>query len=390
MFPDIIKKKDDIDLSFLEIDRYYDKLIGLFSLSREQKIKEQKISDESKIKEQIEKTKDAANEPSFLKIKIDMSSQFYQINILKLLLKWKFHLAIIVVAAIVLSTFFSSRIFITPKFKSFAIVYPANIASYSDESETEQMLQVLQSKDIRDSIIKKFDLAHHYKIDSTYKYFYSTLIYEYSQNVKISKTPYEGVNIEVMDKDPQVACDIVNATIRFYNQKVRILHGEKFGEVVQMLKRALAKKQSYIDSLQNRFYTLSTDYGLLDYSSQSREIARGYLRTLDGSGSSNINTKEVLRLKQNVEEKGGEFIYLQTLLVQEAVKFADLKRDYERAYMDYDRQFTYTNVITEPFPADKKSYPIRWLILTFSVLAAFFVSFLIILIIENYKGMTKN
>ncbi len=319
-----------------------------------------------------------------------MTSQFYQINILKLILKWKFHLAIIVLAAIVLSIVFSSKIFITPKFKSFAIVYPANIAPYSDESETEQMLQIMQSKDIRDSIIKKFDLAQHYKIDSSYKYFNSTIVYEYSKNVSISKTPYEGVNIEVMDKDPQVACDMVNAMIGFYNDKVKSLHGEKYGEVVRMYERAIAKKQAYLDSLENRFYTLSTEYGLLDYSNQSREIARGYLRTLSGSGAANINTKEVLRLKKNIEEKGGEFLYLRSLLGQEAAKFADLKRDYERAYMDYDRQFTYSNVITQPYPADKKSYPVRWLILTFSVLAAFFVSFIVILIIENYKGMSKN
>lgn len=318
-----------------------------------------------------------------------MQSQFYQINILKLLNKWKFHLGVIILLAVILSAIFSGPMFITPKFKSFAIVYPANISPYSDESETEQMLQILQSGDIRDSVIKKFNLAHHYEIDSSYQYFKSTMIWEFSQNVRLSKTNFDGINIEVMDKDPQTAYGMVNAIIYYYNLKVRNLHESKFKEVVLLFERSLAKKRQYIDSLENRFVELSTQYGLLDYGSQSREIARGFLRTSDGSASA-INTKEVLRLKENIEKMGGEFILLQNLIGQEAGKFADLKREYEKAYMNYDRKFTYTNIVTEPFVADKKASPVRWLIVFVSTLAAFFIAFVSIIVIENYKGLAKS
>lgn len=319
-----------------------------------------------------------------------MESQFYQINLLQLLLKWKFHLAIIVVIAIILAAVFSSPFFITPKYESNAVVYPANISPYSDESETEQMLQVFQSSDIRDNVIRKFDLAKHWEIDSSYKYFYTTMLWEYSQNVKIGKTPYEGVSIEVLDKDPQIACDMVNAIMEGYNDKVKQLHEIKFGEVVKMYERAIRKKGNYVDSLENRFFELSTEYGLLDYTSQSREIARGYLKTIDGSGASHINKSEVLRLKQNIEEKGGEFIYLQFLIEEEAEKYSTLKMDYDQAIMDFDRQFTYLNVITKPFAADKKAYPVRWLIVVISAIASLFIAFLVVLIIENYKGMRKH
>ena len=215
-------------------------------------------------------------------------------------------------------------------------------------------------------------------------------MWEYSQNVKIGKTPYEGVSIEVLDKDPQMASDMVNSIMDYYNKKVKQLHEIKFGEVVKMYERAINKKGNYIDSLENRFYELSAEYGLLDYTSQSREIARGYLKTIDGSGSSHINSKEVLRLKENIEKKGGEFIYLQYSLEQEAVRFSTLKMDYDQAVMDFDRQFSYTNIITKPFVADKKAYPVRWIIVVISAIASFFIAFLVILIIENYKGMAKH
>ncbi|MCB2220586.1 MAG: hypothetical protein KQI35_09340 [Bacteroidetes bacterium] len=319
-----------------------------------------------------------------------MESQFYHINLLQLLLKWKVHLAVIVIIALALSAIFSGPAFIKPKYKSFAIVYPSNIAPYSDENETEQMLQILQSKDISDSIIQKFNLIEHYGIDINDPEHYSLLMWEYSQNVKISKTPYEGVNIEVLDTDPQVASDMVSSILEFYNNKVRRMHEEKFGEVVQMYKRAIQKKEAYIDSLKLQLTELSKQYGLMDYRAQSEQITKGYLKTIDGSGASHVKDKEVKEMKQNIEEKGGDMILLQNLINYEAGKYADLKYDYERAYMDYDRRFTYSNSITKPFPADKKAYPVRWLIVVISTLAAFFVSFIVILILENYKTMSSK
>ena len=319
-----------------------------------------------------------------------MESQFYQINLLQLLLKWKFHLAVIVLVASLLAVIFSGPVFITPKFKSTAVVYPANIAPYSDENETEQMLQIFQSNDITDSIIEKFNLPEHYGIDRNYKFYYTTMMWEYSQNVKISKTPNEAVSIEVLDKDPQVACDMVESMIGFYNKKVRGLHEQKFFEVVGMYERALNKKRDYIDSLNARLTHLSQRYGLMDYTVQSEQVTKGYLGTVDGSGSSHVNKKEVDELKKNIEEKGGEMLILVNLIETEAEKYAELKEDYEQAYMDYDRKFTYTNVLTKPYPADKKAYPIRWLIVVISALASFFIAFVAILILENYKGMTRK
>jgi uncharacterized protein involved in exopolysaccharide biosynthesis len=135
---------------------------------------------------------------------------------------------------------------------------------------------------------------------------------------------------------------------------------------------------------------LSTEYGLLDYGIQSREVTRGFLKTIDGTGSNNVNTKEILKLKENIEKMGGELIVLKRQIDGEASKYIELKKEYELAKMDIDRNFTYTNVITKPFVADKKAYPVRWLIVVVSALAAFFLTFLVILIIENRKGLLQN
>ncbi len=100
-----------------------------------------------------------------------MEKYFNNTNLINLLLKWRIHLMVILAVALVLAVIFSSPFFITPKFKSIAVIYPANVSPYSEESETEQMYQVLQSQDIIDSVITKFNLAAHYKISSDYKYY---------------------------------------------------------------------------------------------------------------------------------------------------------------------------------------------------------------------------
>ncbi len=372
----------DIEKTFLQLRNYVTSYAG----------PEQEKGPETIKKDKKEKTqgKKEREYPGLLKIRINMESQFYQINLLQQLLKWKFHLAAIVLIAALLAVIFSGPVFITPKFKSMAVVYPANIAPYSDENETEQMLQIFQSNDITDSIIEQFNLAEHYGIDKSYKYYYTTMLWEYSQNVKIRKTPNEAVSIEVLDKDPVVAADMVDAMIGLYNRKVRRLHEEKFSEVVAMYERAMHKKGAYLDSLNARMSYLTKEYGLMDYESQSEQVTKGFLKTIDGSGAGHVNQKEVDKLKESLAERGGEMLVLQNLIENEAAQYALLKANYEQAFMDFDRKFTYTNVLTKPFPADKKAYPIRWLIVVISALASFFVSFVVILILENYKGMTRK
>jgi hypothetical protein len=308
-----------------------------------------------------------------------MEDFFNSRNIIKILIKWKYQLLIIISLAVIFAVIFTSSIFITPLFKSFAVVYPSNVAPYSDESETEQMMQMLQSKDIRDSIIKKFDLAGHYGIDPNYKYFTSTLLFEYGKKVKISKTPYEAVNIEVWDKNPKIACDMVNEIMYQYNFKVRGLHKEKFGEVVNNYRTIIDYKKKDLDSLVERSKELGTKYGLLDYTNQTREIMRAYL---GGSRSS-----EVMRLKKNMEEHGGEKEILMHLMPSSANEYSILKLDYDRAILDYNRNFTYVNVLNKPFPADKKAYPVRWIIVMLSALGTALIAVFVIGFIER-RGLS--
>jgi uncharacterized protein involved in exopolysaccharide biosynthesis len=307
-----------------------------------------------------------------------MNTYFNSKNLIDILLKWKIHLAVIVVITVILAVFFSSSLIITPLYKSYAIMYPSNVSPYSDENETEQMVQIMQSRDIRDSVVKEFNLAKHWKIDSSYRFFMSTLDWVYSQRVKVGKTPYLAVTLEVWDPDPGMARDIVNAMMKFYNLKVRALHKEKFGEVVNNYQTIMAYKKQSLDSLSDRVKELGTKYGLMDYQAQTREV----MRALVGPGG---RMADAQRYRKALEEKGGEMKMVEELMTSEAEGYSFLKLDYDRAVLDYHRNYTYINLLTKPYAADKKSYPIRWLIVVVSVVAVLFLSLIVIGVVENRK-----
>ncbi len=308
-----------------------------------------------------------------------MDNNFNSLSLVQLIVKWKWHILIITVAAALCGAIFSGSAFITPRYKSEAIAYPANISPYSEESETEQMLQIINSQSICDSIIEKFNLWEHYNIDKNYKYAKTYMMAEYHSNIKISKTPYEAVSVVVSDADPDVACNIAKEVLHYYDMKVQQLHKSKNKEVVLMYERQLRCKQKDIDSLKQRMKVLSATYGVTDYASQSREVTRSFL--------SNSSSKSA-ELKENLEKYGPEIIDLNKKIESEATNYVRIKGDYEQELRFLNSDLSYSNVITEPFPADKKSFPVRWIIVTLCGFAAFVLSIMVLFIIENRKRLT--
>jgi capsular polysaccharide biosynthesis protein len=320
-------------------------------------------------------------------IKIDMDSKFYNINLLEVILKWKLHIGIILLVALLASILFSSEMFIKPKYKSTALLYPSNVAPYSDESESEQVLEIFNSSDIRDKVIQKLELAQHYRISPKESLYLSYLYGEYSDNVMIKKTPNDAIEIVVLDESPDTAVLIVNAIIVFFNQKVENLHKEKYKEVYELYQRQIDRKLHFLDSLKAHYQTISKEYGLLDYEAQSRELTKGILRTSNGG---RVDNKEVNVLKKNIEEKGAEMLLLKNMIENETSVYGKLSLEFDRARINYDRKYSHTSILSKPYAADKKSYPVRWLIVAISLLASFFFSVVLILILENYNRLKKD
>ncbi|HTA28424.1 MAG TPA: hypothetical protein VK809_11580, partial [Bacteroidia bacterium] len=198
-------------------------------------------------------------------------------------LKWIYRrikpLLIIQLIALGLSIVFSSQYFMPREYKSYAVVYPSNMSDYSHESPTEQMIEFLNSVDIKNKVIDKFDLRRHYDFPQGSKPFYDRLYAKYDKNVTIKPTEYGAVEIIVYDISPDTAYQMVNGILDMLNKKVEEVQKEKSQEVVDMWTLQLSTKKHQIDSMSSLSKQLSNQYGLLEYGSQTREVSRAYYQS---------------------------------------------------------------------------------------------------------------
>lgn len=292
--------------------------------------------------------------------------------------------SIIGISSIILSTVFSSSYFIPPKFKSEAAIYPSNLSHYSTESSTEQLLQLFYGNDVRDSVIAKFNLTDHYEIDTASDGYLYRLYKEYENNVTIKKTNFESVQIEVLDIDPVKARDMVQELINQVNKKIRLLHQAQAKELVVIRKDELNNKEVLIDTLEAEIKRYSVQYGLLDYTQQSREVTAGYMdMLLEGKKGESMEKAE--KMYKNLEQEGRHFHDLHHQLNLAREEYNKILIAYDDAVRDVNKKLTYTNTIVFPEVADKKSYPIRWLIVLLSFFASIFFTFISLLFYNRLK-----
>lgn len=303
-------------------------------------------------------------------------------EIFQIAFRRRWHLLIIVGSAILLAFIFSGETFIQPKFKSTAIVYPVNIIPYSMESPTEQLLQLFHSADVRSLMVKRFNLAKHYEIEPKSKGALTKLNNSYDENILVRKTEFESIKIDITDINPDTACNMVNGLIESVDKKARLLQREKTKEVVKIFSDQLFVKQKQIDSLENINNLLRVRYGLLDYKSQAKEATKSYLKLVSG-GASKDKLREVDSMLRNLEEKGGAQIAVTDQLDGLRKSYNEIKTEYDKAISDLTKELTYSNVITKPFPADAKCYPVRSLIVIISAFSGFLLGLLIFVILDR-------
>jgi len=306
-----------------------------------------------------------------------MESYFKTKSIFYLIAKWKWHLLTITIITAILGFVFSSPYFIHPKYKSYATLYPANIVCHSDESESEQMLQILESNDIKFQIIEKYDLYRHYKIDTSDNGSLSKMMDEYNDNVTIEKTPNDAVMITVCDEDPQMAADIANSIIENYDRLVLKMNAEKSLEVYLIYSESVKKKERIIDSLSDVLKKYGTEYGMIDLSSQSRAYSE-----VSANGRS---TGEASTILKNWQEYGADFTKTDSLRLSALQRYNSELKICEDANRDIYKVQTYSHVVSRPYVADKKFYPIRWIIVLLSAIGGCLIGIIAIAIIEGCR-----
>jgi hypothetical protein len=291
------------------------------------------------------------------------------------------HILVVVAIAAVVSIIASSPLFMKPKFKSTARIYPMNILEASKESESEHLLENVQSIDIKFRVIDAFHLDKVYKISKDEKLYQTYILYEFDQNVTFRKTEFETIEIKVLDEDPKRACAMVDSIIKFTNEQIQQQQAKKHLEYAWVAERDLKLKSREIDSLTQMVQAIRDEYQLLDYFQQSEIVTQGLMFASAFRG----DNKPAKEITNKLLQKGGELRKYQLTLRTYEIEADTLKSHYDKGISMATSNLSYCKVVQSPFPADKKSYPVRWIILLASVFAAAFLSVLTVSFIDYIR-----
>jgi capsular polysaccharide biosynthesis protein len=334
---------------------------------------------------------------------INNNSGLNALSLFSFLWKWRRLILILTISAAIVSA--GATYLITPKYKSKVILFPTSTNSISKalisensdnksdileigkEEQGEQLLQILNSNKIRDEIINRFNLMKHYDIDENSKYKYTKLIKEYEQNITFKRTEFMAVEISVLDKDPQMAADIANAISDILDSTKNLIQKERAQKGFEIVKNTYETLVKEIDLLSDSLRKIR-EKGVHDYETQS-EMINQELAIQIGKG----NDKGVARLKAQLDtlaKYGGTYVTIRNLLTYKIGQLAGIKAKYEEARVDAQEYFPQKFVVDRAYKAEKKSTPVRWLIVVISTFSAFLLTIFSLIFYENVYTNLKT
>ena len=331
------------------------------------------------------------------------SFDFNSGNLFVFFYKWRKPLIVISFAAAVVAAVVS--LMIENKYKSVVVMFPSttnsiskavlaenpggkdDVLRFGEEEEAEQLLQILNSDEIRMRIIDKYDLMHHYDIDTTGEFKYTELQRAYEGNVTFERTKFMSVEIEVLDHSPDTAAMIANDIAALLDTVKNRMRREIAIQAFKIVETEYNNQKNYVQFLEDSLTTLRM-LGVNDYESQVERITEQMATAILMGKTA---AAEKLESKLEVLSKhGGAYVSIRDQLEYEKKQLTFVRTKYQEAKVDAESDLEHKFIVNNAFPAEKKSYPIRWLIVVASTFSAFLFTLIFILFIESIKSAKEK
>ncbi len=318
-------------------------------------------------------------------------------NLLNLIYsKRKLIIAICAIAAIISAI---GSLMIREKFKSTVTMYAAedpilgllvtdnevrqNLMKSGDKEDTEKLVQLLSSDEVRDRVIEKYNLWKHYGISPQEKEAFDKVYGEYGDNVSINITRYGSVQVEVMDISPDTAMLMANSISDLVDS---VDHKMRRARSLQ----AMNFTQSELESLKDEIVLYEDSMAMLrakgvyDYYSQVPALTEEYATAIRKGHKDRALT---LKIELDSLSVWGHVYNKYSKKIEKLYNTEDdLQHKLDQFTIDLNNTVPVKFIVDEAKVADKKSYPIRWLIVVMSTAAAFFFTLVMLLIMDNLKS----
>jgi LPS O-antigen subunit length determinant protein (WzzB/FepE family) len=314
-------------------------------------------------------------------------------NLIQFIWAQRKSLLIITGIVFVISTIVS--LLITPLFLSTAIVFPAasSNVSFSDqrnvkaaamdfgeEEQAEQLVQILQSSRIRDKVVSKFNLLEHYEIAENDKNKYYKLNNEYISHFDFTRTRYGSIQIDVLDKDPELAAKMANSIVDLIDTVKNDMIRERTKPAFEINKRKMGQMLHDRDSVLNLLDSLSA-LGVV-----SMDIRSNLFQALVDSKNTTEKADIQAKLKVNALF-GAQYDALEHMRNEMIIKIEEFRVSYEQAESDANANFNHKFVVEKAVQADKKEKPKRMIIVLVASLGGFIFGILFLLIRQRIQEL---
>ena len=324
------------------------------------------------------------------------SNEFDSIDLISFLWKSRKVLIILGILAVVVSSIVS--LMMQEKFLSTVTLFPAksssitfsevitedqSVTKFGEEEEAEQMLQILESALVREKIIARFDLMKHYDIDTAGKLKYTELSETYSDNITFQRNNKGAVIINVLDHDKDTAALIANHISNLFDStKNSIIHERALLEF-EVKKMKLHKLQDEMNVLRDTMSKLTT-LGVV-----TNQAYQGLTLAMNSAKGDETRTRYEQKLEMT-EKYGSVLQSFQVRAEFLSERMATMETSYEQSESDAQSNISHKFVVELASPAEKKAYPIRWLIVAVSTFATVFFAIILLLFVAKIKELKAN
>ncbi len=200
-------------------------------------------------------------------------------------------------------------------------------------------------------------------------------------------TQYESIEITVLDQNPKMAALMANEASRLADSIFQGIIKQRAITAYRIVKgqydSSLAVANKLEDSM-NYFRNL----GILNWEYQVKELTAGYA---DAEVKGNAEAIKTISDKLKIFQQNGKGYWVIANELENNFKWLkQVKTSYEEAKLNAEQAIPSFFVADKAIPPDRKSYPIRGLVVAGGTLAALFISLLLLLIANRLKTIKKK
>lgn len=286
---------------------------------------------------------------------------------------------------------------LTPLYRSTAIVFPAATSTVSfseqrnakassmdfgEDEQAEQLVQILQSSRIRNRIVDRFDLMNHYDIDADDPNKNYKLGKAYNNHIVFNRTRYGSIEIDVLDKDKELAAEIANKIVDLIDTVKNEMVRERTVPAFDINRRKKEQLEKEKDAILAEMDSLS-QIGVVSIEGRAN-LFSAY------NESKNAADREFFKKQIDINLKyGARFDGLEDLRDEKITKLTKFEDSYEQAESDANTDFNHKFVVELAVVADKKDKPKRMIIVILSTMGAFVFAIFALLIKEKISEIRR-